>query len=242
MIGAVGAEVFPRVTFALTLGLHPARTQAPLRPRMKLTSQSLQDGAPIPAAFAFGRPDPETHIALSDNRSPHLAWSDLPEGTKSLVLLCIDPDVPTVGDDVNQEGRVVPADLPRADFVHWVLVDLPPSCTGLAEGECGEGIVAGGKQTPPGPAGSRQGVNDYTAWFHGDAQMGGVYRGYDGPCPPWNDELLHHYVFTLHALDVERLPVEGDFTAAEVRAAMEGHVLGTASLTGTYTNNPALGA
>ena len=92
----------------------------------------------------------------------------------------------------------------------------------------------------PGPAGSRQGVNDYTGWFADDADMGGAYKGYDGPCPPWNDELVHHYTYAVHALDVAALDVEGDFTAADVRAAMEGHVLASASITGTYTNNPSL--
>lgn len=205
---------------------------------MQVRSNSIQHDAPIDAAFAFGRPDPETHIALSDNRSPHLAWTGAPDGTQSFAVLCIDPDVPTVGDDVNQEGRVVPASLPRTDFVHWVLVDVAPSCTELAEGSCGDGVVARGKQEPPGPEGSRQGVNDYTAWFAGDADMSGTYKGYDGPCPPWNDELVHHYTFTVYALDVPRLEVSGDFTAADVKAAMEGHVLASAAITGTYTNNP----
>jgi phosphatidylethanolamine-binding protein (PEBP) family uncharacterized protein len=40
-------------------------------------------------------------------------------------VICHDPDVPSKGDDVNQEGRGVPASLPRVDFFHWVLVDLP---------------------------------------------------------------------------------------------------------------------
>jgi len=207
---------------------------------MKLSSNSLQHGSAISAIYAFGRPDPETHIALSDNRSPHMKWEDAPEGTRSFALLCIDADVPTVGDDVNQEGRVVPADLPRADFVHWVMVDIPASCSELGEGECGTGIVAHGKQTPPGPSGSRQGVNDYTSWFAGDADMGGTYKGYDGPCPPWNDELLHHYTFTVYALDVDKLPVDGDFTVSQVKEAMAGHILAEASLMGTYTNNPAV--
>ncbi len=205
---------------------------------MQVRSNSIQHDAPIGAAFAFGRPDPETHIALSDNRSPHLAWTGAPDGTQSFAVLCIDPDVPTVGDDVNQEGRVVPASLPRTDFVHWVLVDVAPSCTELAEGSCGDGVVARGKQEPPGPEGSRQGVNDYTAWFAGDADMSGTYKGYDGPCPPWNDELVHHYTFTVYALDVPRLEVSGDFTAADVKAAMGGHVLASAAITVTYTNNP----
>ena len=207
---------------------------------MQLTSASIQDGAPIDAAFAFGRPDPETRIGLSDNRSPHLAWSGAPEGTQSFVVLCIDPDVPTVGDDVNQEGKSVSADLPRTDFVHWVMVDVPADCVELPAGSCGQGVVPRGKRRPPGPAGSRQGVNDYTGWFAGDDAMSGAYKGYDGPCPPWNDELVHHYTYSVHALDIAALDVAGDFTAADVQAAMEGHVLASVSITGTYTNNPSL--
>jgi Raf kinase inhibitor-like YbhB/YbcL family protein len=207
---------------------------------LQLSSTSIQDGAPIAATFAFGKPDPDTHIALSENRSPQLAWSGAPEGTKSFAILCIDPDVPSVGDDVNQEGRTVSADLPRVDFVHWAMVDVPASCRELPEGACGEGVVARGKQDPPGPDGARQGVNDYTGWFAGDADMSGAYKGYDGPCPPWNDELRHRYTFTVYALDVDRLDVDGDFTAADVQAAMEGHVLASAAITGTYTNNPAV--
>jgi hypothetical protein len=42
----------------------------------------------------------------------------------------------------------------------------------------------------------RQGVNDYTGWFANDPDMAGEYYGYDGPCPPWNDERVHTYVFT----------------------------------------------
>ena len=72
--------------------------------------------------------------------------------------------------------------------------------------------------------------------------MGGNYFGYDGPCPPWNDEILHHYVFTVYALDVPRLGVSGAFTGKDVLKAMEGHILDRAVLTGIYTLNPALEA
>jgi Raf kinase inhibitor-like YbhB/YbcL family protein len=70
--------------------------------------------------------------------------------------------------------------------------------------------------------------------------MAGDYYGYDGPCPPWNDELLHHYVFTLYALDIDRCPVEGRFGGTEVRNAIAGHVLAEAAITGTYSLNPAV--
>ncbi|RKY22566.1 MAG: phospholipid-binding protein [Planctomycetota bacterium] len=206
---------------------------------MQLTSSHFEDGQPIPPELAFARPHPSEHLTLSDNKSPQLSWSELPAGTASLVLICVDPDAPTVADDVNQEGRTLAPELPRGDFHHWVMVDIPATCCGLDAGSCGAGVVPHGKPDPAGPSGSRQGVNDYTAWFAGDDEMAGTWLGYDGPCPPWNDERLHHYHFRLYALDVDSLPVQGAFTAADVQAAMQGHVLASTELTGTYSNNPA---
>ena len=66
---------------------------------MILSSNSIVDGQPIPGAYAFCVPDPENHVRLAANRNPQLAWSDLPAGTRSLVLVCHDPDVPSRGDD-----------------------------------------------------------------------------------------------------------------------------------------------
>ena len=210
---------------------------------MELKSTSFTDGEPIPERFCFCRIDPESHVGMSDNISPHLAWSNIPEGTRSFALLCMDPDVPTIGDDVNQEGRVVPHDLPRCEFCHWVVVDIPADCSELAEGVCSCEVTAGGKQDPPGPTGSRQGVNNFTDWFEGDPDMGGQYHGYDGPAPPWNDERLHHYRFILHALDIDTCPVEGDmFRAEDVLRSIEGHVLAQATLTGTCSLNPEVAA
>ena len=124
---------------------------------MNLTSQSFADGERMPAEFAFAKAHPETHFTFAGNRSPHLAWSDVPEGTRSFALLCTDSDSPSVGDDVNQEGRSVAKDLPRADFHHWALADLPADLRELAAGACSDGVTPKGKQDPPGPAGSRQG-------------------------------------------------------------------------------------
>jgi Raf kinase inhibitor-like YbhB/YbcL family protein len=208
---------------------------------MQLMSSSFGHEQRIPGEFAFGVPDPVEHLRLGANRNPHLRWSGAPSATRSLVLVCVDSDVPTRPDDVNKAGRVVPASLPRTDFHHWVMVDIPPTVQEIGAGACSDGIVARGKRTPAGPAGARQGLNDYTSWFAGDADMGGEYFGYDGPCPPWNDEVLHHYHFVLYATDLDRCPVDGAFTAAEVRAAIAGHVLAEAKLTGTYSLNPAVG-
>lgn len=210
---------------------------------MQIRSDSFEAMQPIPAEFAFGKPGENGEpCVLSDNRNPHLAWKNAPPGTRSFVLTCIDVDVPTVGDDVNQAGRSVAADLPRTEFVHWLMIDIPAEFGELGAGSCAEGVTAHGEQDPFGPPGSFQGINDYSGWFAGDPDMAGDYYGYDGPCPPWNDERLHHYHFRVHALDVASLGLSGRFDITDVRKAMAGHVLGEAEIVATYTLNPALKA
>jgi Raf kinase inhibitor-like YbhB/YbcL family protein len=207
---------------------------------MQLTSKSFSDGAPIPGEFAFAVIDPVNHIALSTDRNPQLAWSNVPEGTKSFALICHDPDVPNRVDDVNKEDREIAESFPRDLFFHWVLLDIPATIREIPAGSHSDRITAKGKPGPAAPGGTRHGLNDYTKWFAGDKNMGGDYYGYDGPCPPWNDLRLHHYVFTLYALDVPHVEVHGDFTGPNARLAIAGHVLAQASLTGTYTLNPRL--
>lgn len=208
---------------------------------MQLISYSFQDGQAIPGEFAFGIPDAAAHVALSSNRNPHLAWSDIPEGTQSFVIICHDPDVPSRGDDVNQEGREVPVELPRIDFFHWLLLDIPAGITQIEAGSHSSGVTPRGKPGPLAADGLRHGINDYTAWFADDAQMKGEYYGYDGPCPPWNDRLVHRYIFTVYALATPTLAVDGPLTGASVRAALgAAPVLGQASLTGLYRLNPSV--
>ena len=207
---------------------------------MRLESHSITNDSPIPEEFCFGIPAVEGHIKLGDNRNPDMRFADIPDQARSLVLICVDPDVPSKPDDVNQEGRSVPASLPRCNFYHWVMVDIPVTIQGIRAGTASEGITPGGKRQPAGPAGARQGLNDYTNWFAGDADMGGNYFGYDGPCPPWNDELMHHYHFVLYATDLQRCPVDDGFTGEDVMRAIEGHILATASITGLYSLNPAV--
>jgi len=207
---------------------------------MRLTSASFADGGPIPGECAFAVMHPETHIALSTNRNPDLRWNDLPAGTRSLALICHDPDVPAELDDFNQEGRSVRASVPRTSLIHWVLVDIPADLGGIAKAQFSDGITPHGKPGPQAALGTRQGLNGYTQWFSSDPAMAGNYFGYDGPCPPWNDAIAHRYIFTLYALDLPRCPVTGTFSAPEVESAMAGHVLGTAALTGRYSLNPAV--
>ena len=207
---------------------------------MQLLSNSLTDQAPIGEKYAFAVKDAETHVALSSNINPHLAWKDAPSQTRSFAVVCHDPDCPSAGDDVNQEDREVPADLPRVDFYHWTLFDIPAGQSEILEGEHSSEVTAHGKNGPTAPQGLRHGKNDYTGWFAGDADMEGEYFGYDGPCPPWNDSIVHRYVFTVYALDVEQLPTEGDLSGAALVGLIKANALDSASITVSYTLNPRL--
>jgi Raf kinase inhibitor-like YbhB/YbcL family protein len=203
-----------------------------------LRSDSFHPYAALDPRLAFGAHDPVHTFRLSHNRNPHLAWSDVPAGTRSFALLCWDPDVPSRADDVNQAGKTVPLDLPRVTFHHWVVVDLPADLREIAEGSHSDGIVPRGKPIGPTPAGGQTGQNDYTGWFAADPDMSGTYGGYDGPCPPFNDTRVHGYRFAVYALDVPTLGLSGAFTGDEVRRAMAGHVLAEAKILGTYAIHP----
>lgn len=205
---------------------------------MRLASETFRNNERIPGRCAFGVPDPATHMKLGQNRNPQLSWSEVPAEAKSLVLFCIDTEVPSSLENFNKEGSTIAASLPRVEFCHWVMVDIPARGAAIAEGACSDGITKGGKKNPPGPAGSRQGINDYTPFMASDPEMKGDYYGYEGPCPPWNDERLHHYHFMVYATDLAQCPVEGRFTGQDVQKTLRGHILAEARLTGTYTLNP----
>ena len=207
---------------------------------MYFKTEAFLDGDPIPPEYAFGRYDPQTHVTLSDNKNPDFTWGDLPEGTQSLALICHDRDVPCTPEDVNQVGKYVSVSLPRVDFYHWVLVDLAPQPASIAVGEFSNSVTPRGKSGPAGPRGTRQGINNYREWFEGNAEMAGNYFGYDGPCPPWNDRLIHRYVFSLYALDVAHCAVEDLFTGPDVLDAIDGHIIDKAAITCTYTLSPKL--
>lgn len=206
---------------------------------LDVTIDAWPQGGAIPEAYAFCKLAEPGPIELSSNRNPGIRWANAPAGTKSFAIICHDPDVPSKPDNVNKAGLVVPADLPRVDFYHWVLVDIPASVTAIAEAADSDGVTAHGKAPGATPLGVR-GINNYTDWFAGDADMGGDYAGYDGPCPPWNDEILHRYVFTVYALDVPSLGLSGRFGGGDALQAMEGHVLASGEWLGTFTLNRAL--
>jgi len=206
---------------------------------MYVTSKSFLPYGFLPTRCAFGQWDDTTRFAFAGNRNPHLAWGDVPEGTESFAIVCYDPEVPSVGDDVNQEDRTVPVDLPRTTFFHWVVLDLPPNLREVREGLHSLGITPGGKTSETTPDGGVCGINDYTDWFANDAKMKGNYYGYDGPAPPWNDERIHAYHFTVFALNIRSLGMHGSFSGHKAMRALRSHVLTQASIVGLYAINPS---
>jgi len=102
-------------------------------------------------------------------------------------------------------------DAPRGTWVHWVLWGIPASARSLAAGE-------GSAEEPP--AGGVHGTNDFRE------------RRWGGPAPP-KGHGVHHYRFHLYALDAEPKLAAGA-SRKELDAAIRSHVLGEATLTGTY--------
>ena len=146
-------------------------------------------------AFTHNGAMPARLTCDGQDLSPELRWSGLPAGTQSLALIVDDPDAPD------------PA-APRMTWVHWVLYNIPPAATGLAE------AVAPGVL----PTGTRQGLNDWGR------------TGYGGPCPPIG---RHRYFHKLYALDTV-LPELSKPTRAALEQAIKGHVLASTELVGTY--------
>ncbi|HEX5936422.1 MAG TPA: YbhB/YbcL family Raf kinase inhibitor-like protein [Actinomycetota bacterium] len=207
---------------------------------LQVESTSMRDGEPIPERYAVATPtaDGKAEIAGADV-SPHLRWAGEPEATRSFAISVVDPDVP---DRSRQgvEGLSLGDDEPREDFAHWLVVDIPPNVHELPEGAGGDGFVPHGRPAEPPTAGAVSGQNSYRELFDGNADFEGTYGGWDGPFPPWNDEVVHRYLTTVHALDVDPVGVEPGFTLVEFRAAIEGHVLDEGRIVPTYTLNPSL--
>jgi Raf kinase inhibitor-like YbhB/YbcL family protein len=157
-----------------------------------LTSPAFHDGGSIPPKYTCD----------GDDLVPPLAWTGVPAQTRSLALIVDDPDAPD------------PA-APKRTWVHWVVFDIPPTATGIAEGGGGTRL----------PAGSKEGINDWKRTAFG------------GPCPPIG---RHRYFHKLYALDVELKDLKGP-TKADLEAAMRGHILASAQLVGTYERSSKRG-
>jgi Raf kinase inhibitor-like YbhB/YbcL family protein len=145
---------------------------------ISITSSSFQAGGDIPAKFTCD----------GTNVSPALQIGGVPNEAKSLVLIVDDPDAP------------------RGLFTHWIIWNIDPKTTLVAENSA--------------PAAGVQGTNDFGK------------RNYGGPCPPSG---THRYFFKIFALDT-KLELKPNARRAELDAAMRGHVLAQGELMGRYSH------
>ena len=217
-----------------------------------LTSPAFKNQQTLPPQYGYCRADGKGGVKLSDDLSPPFKWSGAPKGTKSFVMLLTDPDIPDVP-YFDVKGKMIPKSAPRITGYQWILINIPATMNSLPQGAGSKRFVPGGKPIGKTPYGIT-GKNIYTNVFKSPIasrvtfnhlskkRMQGTYGGYDGPCAPWNDEQVHHYTFTLYALDVPKLnlPENGNFTGKDVVKAMQGHILGKAVIIGNVTNNPQL--
>jgi Raf kinase inhibitor-like YbhB/YbcL family protein len=208
---------------------------------LTIESTSIADGRPIPETYALHTPTPDGRSEFGGaDRSPHLRWSGEPEGTRSFAISVVDPDVLADRTRMGVEGLALGDDESRVEFAHWLVVDIPPDVHELPEGAGGDGFVPRGRPANPPVPGAVTGQNSYDGLFEGDPELEGVYAGWDGPYPPWNDLVVHRYFTTVHALDVGSLGLEPGFTLEDFRTAIHGHVLEEATIVPTYTLNPSL--
>ncbi len=141
----------------------------------------------VSPAFEHNQIIPEKYTCDGENKNPPLIFSEIPTDAKSLVLIVEDPDAP---------GRT---------FTHWLLYNIDPSITEIAEGMVPEGTL--------------QGLNDA-----GESS-------YYGPCPPSG---VHRYFFRLFALDTQ-MQVGSNASKETLMNAMENHIVDKAELIGLYS-------
>ena len=179
--------------------------------RMVLASVlALGSAAATAAGFTLSSPDiaPRQTIqhkfvfngfgCSGENVSPALNWKNAPAGTRSFAIMVHDPDAPTGG----------------AGFWHWVVVNLPATMTGLAQGD-------GTPDSKNLPQGAQQIRNDYgqEAW--------------GGPCPPVGDK-PHHYNFTVYALKTDKLDIPAGTSTSVAGFMINSQALAKATLTARY--------
>ena len=137
-------------------------------------------------AFQNKKEIPSKYTCDGVGTNPPLLLKDVPPEAKSLALIVDDPDAPS------------------GTWDHWVLWNIPPEVSQVAEGST--------------PIGAVVGLNSWPA------------NAYGAPCPPSDS---HRYYFRLYALDA-LLNLSSNSNSDDLRSAMEGHVLAEAELMGTY--------
>ena len=153
---------------------------------MEISSIAFKDGEKIPIQYVMPG-------AGGKNISIPLAWKNVPAGTKSFCLSIVDPH------PVAQ------------NWVHWLVINIPPQITSIDEG-------ASKKKIPQGSVELKNSFGDI---------------GYGGPQPPKGTG-DHPYVVTLYALTVEKLDLGVNTSLSAFKKAIEGKVIGSTSITGKY--------
>jgi len=148
---------------------------------IKLTSTAFEQGGMIPPKYTCD----------GDDISPPLQWDSVPDGTVSIAVISDDPDAP------------------MGTWVHWLLYNLPPDETELAEGFPDDETLKDG---------TRQGVTSFGKC------------GYGGPCPPSG---THRYYFKIYAVDTA-IDTATVLDKQALLDNLEGHILSQGQLMGRY--------
>ena len=201
---------------------------------LNVTVEGIGSDGYIDPDFAFCIKAEKQHVKEGHDKSVGITWSKGPEETKSYAIIMVDPDVPAVFDDAGKEGKTLPVTLQRRNFYHWILLDIPADKTSIPAYADSQAVAKKGKSEINTPYGMR-GVNDYAPYFASDPERKGIYAGYDGPCPPWNDELVHSYHFKVFALDVKTLGLKGQIDGKTAMAVIGPHVIAEGEAIGKYS-------
>ena len=161
---------------------------------MAFTGSALADGFSVSVPAAVDGKFAEAQYANAfgcdgGNVSPAIEWTGVPAGTKSIVVSVYDPDAPT-----------------DSGFWHWVVANIAPTATGLAEG-AGNGKAAL-------PEGAVQVTNDAGA------------AGFLGACPPEGQD--HRYVVSVKAFGIDKIDVSENTTPAVIGFIANANSIGKA--------------
>lgn len=193
------------------------------------------------------------HLRWGANSNPAVSWQGAPAATQSYALLLEDLDALRHPQHANDARYEIAPGAARESFAHWVLADIPATVQALPAA-LESGVRDRGKALAAALPG-RSGLNDYSYYFNdypsfasvlqeqlGDAgsTLGGLYSGYDGPCPAWNDARPHRYRLSVYALDVAQLALPAAFDARALRQALRGHVLAQGHASAAFSLNPDL--
>jgi Raf kinase inhibitor-like YbhB/YbcL family protein len=137
-------------------------------------------------AFSDNQAIPKQYTCDGDGINPPLQFANVPSEAKSLALAVEDPDAPA------------------GTWIHWLMWNIPPTVSQIAENSVPEGAIQG------------QGSSGQNV--------------YGSPCPPSG---IHHYIFTVYALD-SKLALPSYSTAENLQAAMQGHIIEQAQIVGIY--------